>query len=759
MKPDDAIIKDFYRQATEVLRQYARPGAKAAGIPPLSICVAEGTSVALAEALRLAAGRILFFLYAPAAGQSAPPAYDTAKVFLSCPLDDAAFFAEKTILLANLLPENIQLHVGRNVQAEHESKINRLHKALQDAAYNYNLGKLRALVQMRNALWNLPAMVERNIGPLPKIRDDSVILLCGAGPSLRQQSAWLRSIAQHAVVVSVGHALPTLLDAQIQPDVIVEGDPYAYRNWPDSLGAQEALLLALPELAPEVVARFKHIHWGQGGVMPLVTLCAQHKIPLTPLALDKTVTIHAMDALIRSGAQTIVLLGQDLCILPSGQAYADESHGEHGCHKDAVLSVPGNDVPFVPTNHNFLIVKQAIEDYIRNRKIETPSLNIMNATSGGARIEGARRVSEQEVEKLLPKTKNTWPPACVCKPLLKDGAPFATAGSDLRKLVAAQEEIAGICRKLSQLLNQYAASPPALARLQCRLQESIQTEERQRRASAMAMWANLVLNQADLVAKPHPALPDINAPAVQLDFLQTRYQFSAQTLAETATLFEHAAHACVKPDLPPPLQSPRMFKAFRQLALARIRANNREYADWLAAQTVSERMENFKLYWCDQFLPRLEFKAPDGWRPFTAFLDMREDANRELNKRLDKAIADPHHAAVVFLCPGNWAHPVFLSYTAPHLPLLVVDPWPELFACLCEHVCFMHTLRPDTLVCGLRHELKKWPQLLQERIHAWVRQGRQIYCFTGEAVANLPQTEAWRQQIATLAPETAHRWI
>jgi|GEM_PF-443479 len=235
-------------------------------------------------------------------------------------------------------------------------------------------------------------------------------ILVAAGPSLDKNIQLLKNAQSKTVIVCVGTALRPLLRAGIRPDFVLAMDSSditlaQYEGITDTAGMW---LCAEVAVSPKIIKLFS----------PRVSFYRAMENPLFSHFYDKeeaaksylvgggSVSNSGLRLMNRMGFDPIVFVGLDLCVEPDGRSHASGTMHEGRClpveQKElGFFEIPGNYEPVVVTPKNFYVFIRWTEAFIA----KNPGRRYINASAGGARIEGATLMPlDQVLEKYLSDT-------------------------------------------------------------------------------------------------------------------------------------------------------------------------------------------------------------------------------------------------------------------------------------------------------------------------------------------------------------------
>lgn len=240
-----------------------------------------------------------------------------------------------------------------------------------------------------------------------KFRDTPAIVI-GAGPSLEKDLPLLKSIQNNAILISVDSALPVLLNNEITPHFVTTIDmqlmdvekvacAFEKKN-PFSLVAA----LKCGYLMPRML-HVEKLFWAISA--DASTLWLAEFLNVKKFLPPATSVSHlALGFALLTDANPIILIGQDLCYPEdrgSDHAKGTVFHNKGIVKGREILTVPGLKGGNVTTDRVMLTIKTQFEEIIHRAQNE-----IINSTSYGAEIKGAKWMSLQEVIKDYIDKKN-----------------------------------------------------------------------------------------------------------------------------------------------------------------------------------------------------------------------------------------------------------------------------------------------------------------------------------------------------------------
>ena len=259
---------------------------------------------------------------------------------------------------------------------------------------------------------------------------DIPAIVVAAGPSLNKNIKELKAAKNKAFIIAVDTAIRPLLKEGIVPDMFTIVDATKPIDLVKLPGVEDIPLLAAIASAQEVLA----FHTGKKFfydedfrfINKAFSIC---KKDFKPVSSGGSVATVAFSLSFMVGIDTIILMGQDLA-LTNNRTHADGTFQEEMEEIDTskMRMVPGNVEEMVPTRGDFFMYLEWYRDYIAHCKKYRPAFRVINATEGGARIEGT------EVMTLKEAIKETCKRDVDIKSLI-DGIDPIFMGDDRKKVV------------------------------------------------------------------------------------------------------------------------------------------------------------------------------------------------------------------------------------------------------------------------------------------------------------------------------------
>lgn len=281
---------------------------------------------------------------------------------------------------------------------EYYEKVQTIFKECRDSALtNLRTILTRSRSMTNNAIANLSYFIHSKlstdlIGKFPK---DMPAIIVAGGPSLDKNYEVLKQAKGKALIIAMDRTAKYLLDRGIEPDMYCSLD---YGKNP-ALFEDERLrdipFLYMPDLSHQVmkVVGKEKLIYGTGDFRFYDSLIEEYgKRPIV-IPVGGSVATFAYGFAWRMGFKRIILVGQDLA-LTGGKVY---SGGQENMRKNVEefghMMVPGNVEEMVETRGDFYIYWIWFNQAVKEGE---GTVEVTNATEGGAKIEGTEVITLQE---------------------------------------------------------------------------------------------------------------------------------------------------------------------------------------------------------------------------------------------------------------------------------------------------------------------------------------------------------------------------
>lgn len=223
-------------------------------------------------------------------------------------------------------------------------------------------------------------------------------IIVSAGPSLNKNINLLHEAKGKAIIMAVGTAVKALQKQGIQPDFIVTIDPHPlnYEHFKE-VDTTKAVLITEVQANHMILANYKGPMFISGGT-PVLQWFGDLFEDKGMMESGGSVANSALSMAYKMGANPIVLVGQDLAYAIDGHSHAAGTNYEDIkiTNKEEGLgyfAVKANDGGKLMTDRAFYQFLCYFELWMRNN----PDREYINATEGGAFIEGTKVMTLREV--------------------------------------------------------------------------------------------------------------------------------------------------------------------------------------------------------------------------------------------------------------------------------------------------------------------------------------------------------------------------
>lgn len=226
---------------------------------------------------------------------------------------------------------------------------------------------------------------------------DIPAIVVAAGPSLNRNIKELKKAKNHAFIIAVDTALKPLLNEGIVPDMYATLDGKKPLELIQVEGTQEIPLLTHVNSSKQLLDYHKgkkfFVRQEYDYINEIYDM--NHK-SFEPLVSGGSVATLAFSLACHVGFECVILVGQDLAYT-NNKSHADGTFANKIEKTDTskYLMVPGNYEEKVPTLHNLNEYRRWFEEFIDYWK-KNNELRVINATEGGAKIEGTELMTLKE---------------------------------------------------------------------------------------------------------------------------------------------------------------------------------------------------------------------------------------------------------------------------------------------------------------------------------------------------------------------------
>lgn len=352
---------------------------------------------------------------------------------LSNLIDVDQFIGWKPILPPQAEPESIE-HL-RSLYRELTNYLNVKAVSKQTQVASSHLFLMNALV---NAVFANPL---NSIHQVKEHYKNRPALVVATGPSLNKQLPLLQKYQDQFVIIAVDPAVPLLKQHGITPAFVVAVDPKKRPYWKhNELDPETTFVLDLgccPDVAWSNNQRYLTTSSQVDVQRLLVSLGCEAPLLLT----GGSVATTAFNIAAWMGANPIVMIGQDLA-WTEGKHHAEGYVSQYNAASlqeryDSGFDVEGYDGQPVRTEKQLLYYKTWFE----HRMKQMPETLVINATEGGAKIQGAIQLPFKTVCEEVAKTALPPKPASPLVSWQPDFAYLAKVSEELKQILKGVEAL------------------------------------------------------------------------------------------------------------------------------------------------------------------------------------------------------------------------------------------------------------------------------------------------------------------------------
>lgn len=271
-------------------------------------------------------------------------------------------------------------------------KVKKVQRLVESEMVQFNTLKKLSMNMAQNILRNMKYVCEGYHTKLllKAVSNKDAAILVAAGPSLNKNIQMLKKAKNRLFILAVDTAVKPLIKAGIKPDAFITIDA---KKSPDLIkidGAETIPVIAPPTAGYKIMERqkAKKIFYYDGYFLPYSIYFINDKV-LPDVSTGGSVACSGFSLLHKLGYETIILVGQDLAFTDN-KSHADGTFEEKMPVMDTegMEMVKGNYVDKIPTRMNLRIFLNWFQEYIHDIKEANPNIRVVNATAGGAYIEG-----------------------------------------------------------------------------------------------------------------------------------------------------------------------------------------------------------------------------------------------------------------------------------------------------------------------------------------------------------------------------------
>lgn len=271
-------------------------------------------------------------------------------------------------------------------------KVKKVQRLVESEMVQFNTQKKLSMNMAQNILRNMKYVCEGYHTKLllNAVSNKDAAILVAAGPSLNKNIQMLKKAKNRLFILAVDTAVKPLVKAGIKPDAFITIDAKKDLDLVEIDGAETIPVIAPATALYKIMDRqkAKKIFYYDGYFLPYSIYFINDKV-LPDVSTGGSVACSGFSLLHKLGYEKIILVGQDL-------AFTDNKSHADGTFEDKMPTmdtegmemVKGNYVDKIPTRMDFRIFLNWFQEYIHDIKEANPNIRVVNATAGGAYIEG-----------------------------------------------------------------------------------------------------------------------------------------------------------------------------------------------------------------------------------------------------------------------------------------------------------------------------------------------------------------------------------
>lgn len=267
-------------------------------------------------------------------------------------------------------------------------------RAIEHAVYGIGNDSTDALIGLEHHLANLERMVETptTLELFSKIKTSNTAVIVSTGPSLQKQLALLKQIAPYVTLFCIDASFPILEREGIKPDLVfsiervIETAKFYHETSKDF---HEDVIFCITSIAHPLL--FDAIKAGtlQISMRPFGYTRYFDIEAYGYLGIGMSAANMAFEAIFHAKFENCILIGQDLAYGSDGETHSDgHLYGTKESRKRATMDVTAyGGEGSVKTTEIWNLFRNFFESDIYYAKQQ--GMQVINATEGGARIEGS----------------------------------------------------------------------------------------------------------------------------------------------------------------------------------------------------------------------------------------------------------------------------------------------------------------------------------------------------------------------------------
>lgn len=553
------------------------------------------------------------------------------------------------------------------------------------------VGQMDSLLRLRCTLQNLPRLCIHSRYTVNAVPSDTPAILCGYGASLLSHIEKIKGMAEQVLVMATGRAAAAMIEEGVYPRVIVAEDSWAEHFWSVPVHLDSTWLITVPEVDPVIPASVEHLVWMQSrhGEVQAVMNLLDVELPAyrTSMRMPK---LLLLDAALQLGCDRIGLIGYDYCLDAYGRFFPEQERPD----EEPVVEVPGVDGRPLKAVHDMVASRELFEQGLGDlRDVYGDKMPVIfNCAQRGAKIEGTvwRGMSD-----------------------FLDGATAYVSRYPLYQAQngpAVDEKNSGVLLEILARLRQVIGSFSVAEQRGRATLESLRQELQNMMGSGQVLLVELgrfLQTVADL-------LPDKD--------YEIMCRLGRKLSTELAVDLENTMGRLFRPDQVTLRQNVHIFHSLRELGCDLIARHNPELAGFIRGMETRLPPE-VRLIWAGQSYPTIEYMVQSEYVPVTQRVNRRGNAEKDIQRFVERNGFDPEKHGLVLLAPGDWIDVALLVEQFPTLKLMIVEPWLEVLNAQLEHNDLLSNLPAETLIVGMDQRLNGWAIRYSARINLWRAEG------------------------------------
>lgn len=310
------------------------------------------------------------------------------------------------------------LHVFNAFYEQHKSEIlifNQFFiKAIEHSIISVGNDASDAIIGIRHHIQNLPDALSSPtlLDLLNNIKNRETAIIVSTGPSLNKQLPLLKQIAPYATLFCIDASFPILHKNGIKPDIVlslerVEATAKFYSDTPEI--AQEDVVFALTSIVHQKLKKSITKGIKQFSFRPFgyTNLFGFHQYGY--LGIGMSAANMTYELIVHSRFKRCILIGQDLAFGDDGS-----SHAKNALYGSDEIKPKAQDEKIYIEKYGgggkveTTKVWKLFLDFFEKDIAHTPyKIEVINATEGGARINGTKEMSFKDAIKLIKPTKKS----------------------------------------------------------------------------------------------------------------------------------------------------------------------------------------------------------------------------------------------------------------------------------------------------------------------------------------------------------------